>query len=137
MLAALAVLSGWIYIGLYGLTEVSETCTMGGDGLLPGLILGGPFALISILCLWFSRRAASFSFGHLLALGICLAFGIYLVLPQTWSVSILGHHSCGPGFDAYLVYVSAWNRWVPIIHAAIILIMAAMSLNLAFRNNTA
>ena len=112
----------WLYTVFLLVMEVSETCTMGGEGHLPTLMIGGPVAMFSVVLLYRSSRTENTPFDSRLALTPALAILLLYHLPQVFSVTILGHHSCGSSFDSYLEYTRSIERWIPLIFLSIVLL---------------
>ena len=115
--ATAAVVLVWLYTIFILLMEVGETCTMGGDGLFVHLIIGGPMAAISASLVFFVFRDKDQGLKDGVSLIVLPAVAIMLIYHslQVWSVSILGHHSCGADYDYYLDYVAKYERWIPLM----------------------
>ena len=112
-----AVILYWLYAFLLLTMELSETCTMGGEGLLPHLITGGPLAVLSASLIFLVIQGQGPKIAKLLSVGtlpVVVALLVYHSV-QALNVSILGHHSCGTEYDAHLDVVASFERWIPLV----------------------
>ena len=112
-----AVILFLAYAFLILVLEVSETCTMGSDGLNAHLIIGAPLAAIAALLMLFAVRGQREYLSKRLSLSVVPAVAVVLVfhLSQAWNVSVLGHHSCGSDYDLYLEFTSKFERLTPLV----------------------
>jgi hypothetical protein len=78
---AAAVLS-WLYTVFLLVMEVSETCTIGGDGHLPTFMIGGPAVLIAVVLLYLSNRENNSPIGSRLVLTPAVVVLLIYHLPQ-------------------------------------------------------
>ena len=118
-----AVALFWLYTILLLVMGASETCAMGGDGHLPTLLVGGPVALTAAVLAYRGGRSGSPHRASRLAMTLPLVILLAYHLPQVYSVTILGHHSCGPSYDYYLEHTQSIERWVPLFFLAIVLVV--------------
>ena len=85
---------------------------MGGDGLVPNLILGMPLALIVATLIGVS--GINECRGLQLTVTPAIAALLALHLFQLTVISFLGNHSCGPSFNNLISYTHPLERWIPV-----------------------
>ena len=121
--ATAAAVLFWLYTIFLLVMEVSETCTMGGEGHLPTFMISGPVALIAVVLLYLSNRGNNAPIDSRLALTPTVIVLLVYHLPQVLSVTILGHHSCGSTYDSYLEYTRSIERWIPLFFLSIVVLV--------------
>ena len=123
-----AVLLYWPYAGVLAIVEFGDTCTRGGEGLLPSLFVGGPIVGLATVLVWLLRPKTPLSSTLRLSLVASLAICALITLSQVWNVTLMGHHPCGSEYDYYLAFMEKWDRWIPVVSLTLIAIAALVGL---------
>ena len=92
---------------------------MGGEGNLSTLMIGAPVAVLSVVFLYMSNRSNNAPIDIRLALAPALVILLVYQVPRVFSVTILGHHSCGTSYDSYLESTRSMERWIPLVFLSI------------------
>lgn len=99
-----------LYATLLLLLEVSETCTMGGEGQLVNLIVGAPLATVSGLLLFAGSRVGGID-RRLVLIPAFIALSVYHV-EQAYRISFSGQRYC----DTYTELAPPdIERWIPVL----------------------
>lgn len=122
-------------VSLYGVyafiltwAEHGVGCRAGGEGLLPTIFIGMPVIGVAMLSVWLLRASVELTTIHRwLVLG-GLGVATLVTIPQLLIVSALGHHPCGPRYDAFLGFVEVWDRWIPVTNVVLIALAALVAL---------
>ena len=124
--AVVGLIAFVFYAATVSFLTLTDTCTMGGKGLLPEFMIGVPLASVASLPLVLSGTARSLS----IQVGVgatTLLFLLYLV-PQIFAVSIMGHHYCGAEYDAYLEDSPPFERWLPVGQLILVATVVAIAI---------
>ena len=108
---------------MIGLGEVVDTCTGGGEGHLPGLIVGSPFAILAVIAVYV-RPSVPLGPAEKTLFVFPLGLGLAFIIPLVVSVSMAGKVVCGLEFAVDRGLVSGFERWIPIINLAFHLVLA-------------
>lgn len=125
--AVFSVVLSWVYALLLIGIEFGQRCTMGGEGLLPSLFIGGPMIVIVTVVLWLQRPFLPLSKGVKLTLAPALAAAAAVCLLQIWNVTVLSQHPCGPDYNAFRPFMEVWDRWIPVVNLGLIAIAALVA----------
>ena len=100
---------------------------MGGEGLLPGLFIGGPVIVFVIVVFWLQRAFVSLSRGTKIGLAIPLVVAAGVCLLQIWNITVLDQHPCGADYSAFRPFMEKWDRWIPVVNLALITIASLVA----------
>lgn len=118
----------WPYAFVLAMVEYGDTCAMGGEGFLPSLFVGGPIVVLATVVLWLLRPSVPLSNNLRWALVVPLGLSALVTMSQIWNVTIMSHHPCGADYDAYLLFVETWDRWIPVLNLSLIAIAGLVGL---------
>ena len=127
-LMLLALGAYWLYAFSIGYFEYAAPCLRGGEGMLPGLFFGGPILFGATVLVWLMRESISLSAAMRASLMASLAVAALVVVPQLYSVTLMGHHPCGSEFDMFNNFVERHDRLVPAVNLALIAVAAVVGL---------
>ncbi len=128
MILAIAIAAYWPYALILANYEFLAPCKMGGEGLLPGLFVGGPVIFGATVLVWLMREAVDLSRWMRLALIGALVAAAVVVVPQVVNTTLQGNHPCGVEFNPYNAFVEKWDRWIPVANLALIGLAAFVGL---------
>ncbi len=120
ILLAAAIIAYWPYALILANYEFLVPCKMGGEGLLPGLFVGGPVIFGATVLVWLMREAVEVNRVLRWVLIGALAVAAIVVVPQAINTTILGNHPCGVEFNPFNAFVEKWDRWIPVANLALI-----------------
>ena len=118
------ITAAWVYVVLFVLLELVDTCTGGGEGHLPGLLAGGPFSLIAVICLYL-WPAVSLDSAQKVGLVFAVTIGLLVAVPLFVVVTLGGKVVCGLEFSVDRGLVAGVERWVPLAHMFLLLVIAS------------
>ena len=118
------VAAAWVYVLLFVLSELVDTCTGGGEGHFPGLIVGGPFSLIAVVCLYL-WPAVSLDGAQKVGLLFAVTIGLLTAVPLFVAVTLGGNVVCGLEFGVDRGLVTGGERWVPLAHMLLLFVIAS------------
>ena len=128
ILLAAAIVAYWPYALILANYEFLAPCKMGGEGLLPGLFVGGPVIFGATVLVWLMRESVEVTRVLRWVLIGALAVAAVVVVPQVINTTIQGNHPCGAEFNPFNAFVEKWDRWIPVANLALIGLAALVGL---------
>ena len=111
------------------LSRFVGTCTQGDtDRFLVGVIFGAPVGAFALVLIPLNAAQTTLDKALMFMTSLLSTIPLYLYFPLMVSVTLGGHHLCGPEFDDYLGYSSAWKRYIPLLHVVLALALGAAAL---------